>query len=38
VNAVGDYMAVRKALGSGSTIPADHAANLETPLKTLVVE
>jgi 3-phenylpropionate/trans-cinnamate dioxygenase ferredoxin reductase subunit len=38
VNAVSDYMAVRKALGSGSTIPADHAANLETPLKTLVVE
>ena len=38
VNAVSDYMAVRKALGSGSTIPADQATNLETPLKTLVVD
>jgi len=37
VNAVSDYMAVRKALGSGSTIPADQATNLDTPLKTLVV-
>jgi hypothetical protein len=31
-------MAVRKALGSGSTIPAELAHNLETPLKTLVVD
>ncbi|MCF8540465.1 MAG: FAD-dependent oxidoreductase [Aurantimicrobium sp.] len=38
VNAVSDYMAVRKALGSGSTIPAELAHNLETPLKTLVVD
>jgi len=38
VNAVSDYMAVRKALGSGATIPAELAHNLEAPLKTLVVD
>ena len=38
VNQVSDYMAVRKALGNGHTIPADAAADASVALKTLVVE
>lgn len=37
VNDAPDYMAVRRALGQGATIPAELAADVSTPLKTLVV-
>jgi len=37
VNRPGDYMAVRKALTIGGTIPADKAADGEVALKTLIV-
>ena len=36
VNAPGDYMVVRKALTHGSSIPADRAADVGTPLKQLL--
>jgi 3-phenylpropionate/trans-cinnamate dioxygenase ferredoxin reductase component len=36
VNAPGDYMVVRKALTQGVSIPADLAADADTPLKTLL--
>jgi 3-phenylpropionate/trans-cinnamate dioxygenase ferredoxin reductase component len=36
VNSPGDYMVVRKALTQGSTIPAEHAKDAETPLKKLL--
>ncbi len=36
VNDVLDYMAVRKALGNGQTIPADQASDTSVALKTLV--
>lgn len=38
VNRPADYMAVRKALASGATIPADRAADVDTALKTLIVD
>ena len=38
VNQVSDYMAVRKALGNGLTIPAEAAADAAVALKTLVTE
>lgn len=38
VNRPGDYMAVRKALTIGATIPADLAAADDVALKTLIVE
>lgn len=37
VNRPSDYMAVRKALSAGATIPADEAANIDTALKALIV-
>ena len=37
VNAPGDYMAVRKALGQGATISAEAAANRGVALKELIV-
>lgn len=37
VNAPGDYMAVRKALTQGSTIPADAASDSSAPLKQMIV-
>ncbi len=37
VNAPGDYMAVRRALTQGATIPADRAADTTTPLKQLLL-
>lgn len=37
VNSPPDYMAVRKALTQGGTIPADRAAEAATPLKQLLV-
>lgn len=36
VNQPADYVAVRKALSSGATIPADLAADATAPLKTLI--
>jgi 3-phenylpropionate/trans-cinnamate dioxygenase ferredoxin reductase subunit len=36
VNNPVDYMVVRKALSQGVAIPADHAADVATPLKTLL--
>jgi 3-phenylpropionate/trans-cinnamate dioxygenase ferredoxin reductase subunit len=36
VNEVLDYMAVRKALGAGQSIPADQAADTSRKLKELV--
>lgn len=37
VNRPMDYMAVRKALTDGATIPAEKAAAVDVPLKTLIV-
>ena len=37
INRPGDYLAVRKALTIGATIPADKAANDDVALKTLIV-
>jgi 3-phenylpropionate/trans-cinnamate dioxygenase ferredoxin reductase subunit len=37
VNTPADYLVVRKALGDGTTIPADKAADAGTKLKSLVV-
>ena len=37
VNNTVDYLVVRKALGSGGTVPAERAADAGTPLKNLVV-
>ncbi|MFE7172331.1 NAD(P)/FAD-dependent oxidoreductase [Streptomyces sp. NPDC057616] len=37
VNSPADYMAVRRALGQGATVPPDGAGDPGTPLKTLVV-
>jgi 3-phenylpropionate/trans-cinnamate dioxygenase ferredoxin reductase subunit len=37
VNRTPDYMLVRRALASGETIPADKAADLDVPLKDLLV-
>lgn len=37
INDAPDYMAVRRALGQGATIPAELASDVSTPLKTLVV-
>ncbi|WP_030985067.1 NAD(P)/FAD-dependent oxidoreductase [Streptomyces sp. NRRL WC-3744] len=37
VNSPADYMAVRRALGQGATVPPDRAGDQETPLKALVV-
>jgi 3-phenylpropionate/trans-cinnamate dioxygenase ferredoxin reductase component len=37
VNAPGDYMAVRKALATGSTIPAAAAADSAVALRELIV-
>ena len=37
VNNPVDYLVVRKALGSGATVPADRAADTAAPLKSLVV-
>ena len=36
VNSPVDYMVVRKALGSGATLPAERPANAATPLKQLL--
>lgn len=36
VNSVRDYMAVKRALSNGDTIPADSASDQTTPLKALV--
>jgi 3-phenylpropionate/trans-cinnamate dioxygenase ferredoxin reductase subunit len=36
VNRPADYMAVRKALGEGTTIPAERARDAEVPLKSLI--
>jgi 3-phenylpropionate/trans-cinnamate dioxygenase ferredoxin reductase subunit len=36
VNQPADYVAVRKALSTGDTIPADRAADAAAPLKTLI--
>lgn len=36
VNRPADYMAVRKALAQGSTVPADRARDAGTPLKALI--
>ena len=38
VNDVSDYMAVRRALGAGQTIPADAAADSSVALKTLFTD
>lgn len=38
VNDVSDYMAVRRALAAGQTIPADLAADSDTALKTIFTE
>lgn len=38
VNNVHDYLAAKKALAQGQTIPPDAAADASVPLKTLVVE
>ncbi|MEW2548107.1 FAD-dependent oxidoreductase [Streptomyces sp. NPDC047002] len=38
VNRPADYMAVRKALTQGATIPAEAAADADAPLKTLITE
>lgn len=38
VNDVSDYMAVRRALTAGQTIPADLAADSATPLKTIFAD
>lgn len=37
VNAVRDYLTVRKALATGSTVPADAARRADTPLQALLV-
>jgi 3-phenylpropionate/trans-cinnamate dioxygenase ferredoxin reductase subunit len=37
INDPSDYMAVRRALGAGSNIPAELAADSAVPLKTLIV-
>ncbi len=37
INSVSDYMAVKRALSTGGTIPAESASDLSTPLKTLVI-
>lgn len=37
INDPADYMAVRRALGAGSNIPAELAADSAVPLKTLIV-
>ena len=36
VNSPADYLTVRKALSQGATIPAEHAGDSATPLKTLI--
>jgi len=36
INQVSDFMAVRRCLSAGQTIPADAAADSATPLKTLI--
>jgi 3-phenylpropionate/trans-cinnamate dioxygenase ferredoxin reductase subunit len=36
INSVSDYMAVKRALSSGDSIPADSASDSSTPLKTLI--
>lgn len=38
VNDVSDYMAVRRALGNGQTVPPEQAADASVPLKTLVTD
>lgn len=38
VNRPKDFVAVKRALGSGQTIPADAAADPQVPLKDLVID